>query len=246
MGANDSITVSNAITITDGGGLALLAGGALNIDAPIKAEGTSSVALVYDASDPANLSFGLTATGFSGSLGFTKADGSAATASQGGSLTVNYAAYTLLYSMSDVGHINDSDTTLQGNYALAGSLDASTVTGWIPLGTDGAGNLLNSGHGFTGSFTGLGHTIANLTVDIGSSQAAGLFGLALGSLRDIGVVGGSIKGGDVVGALAGDASRSPMPMPRRRSAAPTSSAGFSGRLNRPPTSMPRGRSAARG
>ncbi len=202
-GAGAPITVSNAVTITDGGSLALLSGGALAIDAPIKAEGATSVALVYDASNPANLSFGLTAAGFAGSLSFTKADGSAATSSQGGSLAIDGAAYTLLYSMSDVAGINASDAALQGNYALAGSLDASSVTGWIPLGTDGASNVLNGISGFSGGFTGLGHTIANLTVDIGSNTYAGLFGYASGVLRDIGLTGSAVTGRVDVGALAG-------------------------------------------
>ncbi|MEI9991651.1 MAG: MBG domain-containing protein [Rhizomicrobium sp.] len=202
-GAGDPITVSNAITIADGGSLGLLSGGALNIDAPIKAEGATSVALAYDYSDPTNLSFGLTSLGFTGSLGFTKADGSTATSAQGGSLIVNGASYTLLYSMSDVAGINASDAALQGNYALAGSLDASSVTGWIPLGTDGASNVLNGISGFSGGFTGLGHTIANLTVDIGSNTYAGLFGYASGVLRDIGLTGSAVTGRVDVGALAG-------------------------------------------
>ncbi len=199
-GAGDPITVSNAVTITSGGALALLSGGALAIDAPITAEGATSVALKYNTGNSTNLSFGLTAAGFTGSLSFTNADGSAATASQGGSLAINGVPYALLYSMSDVAAINASAATLQGNYALAGSLDGSSVTGWVPLGTDGAGNILNS-TGYTGSFTGLGHVIAKLTIDTGSNDIAGLFGFTDGAVRDLGLTGGSVKGGSYVGGL---------------------------------------------
>ncbi len=201
-GAGDPITVSSAITIASGGSLGLMSGDVLSINAPIKAEGAVSAALGFDGSDPANLTFGLTATGFTGSLSFTKADGSAATSGQGGSLVLNGASTTLLYSMSDLAGIN-TDSGVQGNYALAGSLDASSVTGWVPLGANSAGALLNSSHGFTGSFTGLGHTVANLTVDIGAHTFAGLFGLANGTVRDIGTVGGSVTGLQDVGGLVG-------------------------------------------
>ena len=96
-GSSDPITVSNDLTISDGGALALLSGGALAIDAAVTAKGSTSVSLAYDSASATNLSFGLTSTGFTGSLGFANADGSTATSSQGGSLTINGTAYTLLY-----------------------------------------------------------------------------------------------------------------------------------------------------
>lgn len=97
------------------------------------------------------------------------------------SLTINGTHYTLLHSMADVQNINNN---LSGSYALASPLDATGVS-WIPLGTDGAGNI--SGSGFTGTFAGLGHTISNLTVTIGSSNHAGLFGYVgnKGMIRDL-------------------------------------------------------------
>ena len=201
-GAGAPITVAAPIEVDGTGSLGLLSGGSLTIDAPITVTGAGSVALAFDSSNASNLSFGLTSTGFTGSLNFTGASGNAVSSSQGGSLAINGSVYTLVYSMSGLSGIN-TDSGLQGHYALAGSLDASATTGWVPLGTDDAGNLRNSYNGFSGSFTGLGHTVSNLTVDTGSASFAGLFGYATGTLRDIGVAGGSVSGSNEVGGLVG-------------------------------------------
>jgi GLUG motif-containing protein len=106
------------------------------------------------------------------------------------SLTINGAAFTLLGSMADVQNINNN---LTGNYALANSYSASGITNWAPLGS--------TGRGFTGSFEGLGNTISNLTVNVGSSDDAGFFATNFGTIRDVGVVGGAVIGGQVVGGL---------------------------------------------
>ena len=90
--------------------------------------------LNYDASDAANL-LGLTSLGFTGSLSFTKADGTTATSDQGGSLSINGTSYSLLYTMDQLDAIDatsavDGSTItgygpgLAGHYALASSLDA--------------------------------------------------------------------------------------------------------------------------
>src|SRR5215831_1537949 len=74
----------------------------------------------------------------------------------------------------------------QGNFALAKSLDASTVTNWMPIGTNGAGQVLN-GTGFTGAFEGLGNTIANLKISPASGNLIGLFGISDGTIRNVGL-----------------------------------------------------------
>ncbi len=135
-GTGDPITVSNDVTISDGGALALLSGGALAIDAAVTAKGSTSVSLAYDSASATNLSFGLTSTGFTGSLGFANADGSTAISSQGGTLSINGTSYTLIYTMDQFDAIDatsavDGSTItgygpgLAGHYALASSLDAS-------------------------------------------------------------------------------------------------------------------------
>ena len=65
--------------------------------------------------------------------------------------------------MGDVANINATGTTLAGDYALAKPLDATGVT-WTPIGTNGAGTVLNSGNGFTGAFQGLGNTISTSVI----------------------------------------------------------------------------------
>ncbi len=120
----------------------------------------------------------------------------------GASFTLNGTSYDLLYSMSDVQNINNN---LSGDYALANPLNASSTTGWIPIGADGNGNILNSGNGFTGTFAGLGNTISNLTVNPQNISYVGLFGYAGpgSTIRNFGLVNASVRGvGDVGGLVA--------------------------------------------
>jgi filamentous hemagglutinin family protein len=125
---------------------------------------------------------------FSNGAGITYPGGSGS----GASFTLNGTPYTLLYSMSDVQNINSN---LSGDCALANPLDASSVTGWIPIG--------NGSSGFAGVFAGLGNTISNLSVN--QSEYAGLFGYVVSgaSIRNFGLLNASVTGGDDVGGLVG-------------------------------------------
>lgn len=195
--AGASLTVANAITLESGSALGLFASGALTINAPITVKGAGEVSLAYDTSSPAKFSFGLTGTGFTGSLTYLAADGTAAISDQGGALTVNSDAYTLLYSMADLVNINRLG--LSGKYALAASLDAggTSYTGAL-IGTGVDSNSI-----FRGKFEGLGHTIGNLTI-AATGDSVGLFGFAYGSIQNIGLVGGSFAGAQRVGSLVGE------------------------------------------
>ena len=176
--AGAPLIVSSAITIQDGGSLTLNSAGALRINAPVTMQGASTAALGYDASDPTNLTFAIGAP-----LTYVNADGSAATASAGGTLSINGQSYQLLYTMDDLAGINNGS----GNYALVNSLSPT-------------GSYSNAIVGiFSGTFDGLGHTVTGLTID--SSTYAGLFGYLTGTVRDIGVIGGSVTGGYSSGAL---------------------------------------------
>ena len=198
-GAGEPLTVADAVTINATGSLGLVSGGALNIDAPVTVTGAGGVNLGYAPSSPTNLGFDLTGAGFLGSLTF------ASGFSQ--KLDINGAVYTLLYTAAQVQALNASSGALQGNYALANSLDAASVAGWVPIGTNGTGTALNGGLGFSGVFTGLGHTISNLSVTTVSNWA-GPFGYSTGAIRDIGIVGGSVtlNGGASLGGLVGQTS----------------------------------------
>ena len=190
--ATGPITVANALTLPGTNVLALNTASTLSIDAPVTVTGAGAVNLTENGG---GVSFDLGSSGFAGDIQFT------GTPHSGQSLTIDGTAYTLLYSMGDVQNINNN---LNSNYALAGSLNASGTSGSIPLGTDGAGNRLNNGNGFAGLFEGLGNTISNLTVNIGGNNYAGLFGYASGTIRDIGLIGGSVTGSWYVGGLVGD------------------------------------------
>jgi len=95
------------------------------------------------------------------------------------SLAINSTAYTLIHNMTDLQAIN---TGLGGNYALAQSLDATSVSNWQPLGT--VSTLGSGGTGFTGDFTGLGNTISNLSI-VRTGDWDGLFGYSSGVIRDL-------------------------------------------------------------
>ena len=91
-----------------------------------------------------------------------------------------------------------------GEHSANGKLTAdiaATGTDWTPIGNDP--------NCFAGVFDGQGHTIAGLDNTGASSSPlfAGLFGHVLGTVRNVGVVGGNIQssaGNAKVGGIAGD------------------------------------------
>ncbi len=98
---------------------------------------------------------------------------------------------------------------LGATYTLANNIDFTAVLapdangnypgmwgsgGFVPIG--------NSSSQFTGTFDGGGHVINNLTIN-STADNVGLFGYSGGTIRDIGLIGGSVSGGVVVGALVG-------------------------------------------
>ncbi len=90
----------------------------------------------------------------------------------------------------------NSGTSYQGQEIY---LTADIIMGdeaWIPIGTDGCP--------FRGTFEGWGHKICNLVVDNDGKDYAGLFGyINGGSVRDVGVEGSSISGGNYIGGICG-------------------------------------------
>ena len=92
-------------------------------------------------------------------------------------------------------------------YELTADLDFDTGTagdrtddaysnGWQPIGS----SYSNS---FTGVFDGGGHAIANLYVNLPSTDYVGLFGYLRGEVRNLGLVGVDVRGDGNVGGLAG-------------------------------------------
>ncbi|MBU2718211.1 hypothetical protein HF563_02120, partial [Acidithiobacillus ferridurans] len=110
-------------------------------------------------------------------------------------------AYGVILNQTQLQNINQN---LSGKFVLGTNLTlggGGTSGNFSPI---GFGNSSNTA--FTGVFDGLGHTINNLSINLpGSSAPVGLFSfLAQNSIvRNVGLVGGSIKGNGVVGTLVG-------------------------------------------
>ena len=90
---------------------------------------------------------------------------------------------------------------LKKHYKLAASISLPSVgagsSNWTPIGTNGSR--------FTGSFDGQNNTINGLTIGVISTQYAGLFGYIGngGSVKNLGLVGGTVTGSSGIGGLAG-------------------------------------------
>ncbi len=118
-------------------------------------------------------------------------------------LNINSTDYTLIHDMAALDAI---DTTgLGGAYALAINLDDSGTT------YDHALVGVDDTNAFAGAFAGLGNTITDLTIENTSATTKfwGLFGVNKGTIRDIGLVEGSVMAATVsgplfVGSLVGD------------------------------------------
>jgi filamentous hemagglutinin family protein len=190
LNAANDISVNAPITFggTAGAGLTLNAAHALAINTAIIVRGAGDVTLGYDASSTDNLSFGLTGSGFAGSLTYLSSSGSALTAGAGGTLRMNGGAYALLYTMDQIDGI---DANRWGNYALAGNLDMTGLLYNDPL-------IVQN---FRGNLTGLGHAISNLT-QIGPEAVLMVWNY--GTVRDIGMVGGRSEGASATGLLFGN------------------------------------------
>jgi filamentous hemagglutinin family protein len=107
------------------------------------------------------------------------------------------ASYTVINNLNALQAISGN---LNGKYALGTDISAAATAGW----NGGLGFApIGSGTRFAGIFTGLGHTITDLYINRPSEFSVGLFGVSSGTLRDVGLVGGSVNGYGAVGALAG-------------------------------------------
>ncbi len=106
-------------------------------------------------------------------------------------LTANIDLLGLLDANTN-GQIDKTRVTVVGEDHKA--IDVSVDTSWSPVGDNSADDDASR---FTGTFEGNGHTIANLWVNISSSDRAnnaGLFGVTGGSaqIRNVGVISGGV------------------------------------------------------
>jgi hypothetical protein len=200
---NAVIAWSTAATLT------LSAYHSIAIDAPITISGAGALVLtannnVGGASSGGTYSF---APGQSASFTgvYTSANDGGNSALDGaarGALTINGTSFTLINSMAQLDAIDgvsavNGSTVAQygpgrgGAYALADNLTASASYTSALIGT------------FSGVLEGLGHAISGLSINAPNSGNVGLVGMSTGAVRDTGLLGGSIVGGDYVGALVG-------------------------------------------
>ncbi|SMC96269.1 beta strand repeat-containing protein [Sporomusa malonica] len=106
-----------------------------------------------------------------------------------------------VYGLQGVGGYN----MVGKNHILVNDLDVSSAAAWNsgkgfnPIGSD----PLSGYPAFSGTFDGLGHTITGLTINRPGDGYIGLFGYSTGTIRNVGLVGGSITGSSTVGGLVG-------------------------------------------
>jgi len=112
------------------------------------------------------------------------------------------AGYTAIRSAKDLDNVRKN---LSGNFILTANIDLKGWGNWLPIGKDSAAP-------FKGIFDGNGYVVKNMTVDVQSTSGkvyAGLFGFfSGGSLKNLGISGGSVKGSTnaSVGGIVGAAS----------------------------------------
>ncbi|MEO8374421.1 MAG: MBG domain-containing protein [Sphingomonas bacterium] len=119
-------------------------------------------------------------------------------------------AYMLVNNVNDLQNMN---LNMTGTYALGKDIDASSTASWnagagfVPIGTDGLGTILNNYRGFVGRFEGGGHTISGLTIVRPTIDGVGLFGIAGdgGDFRNFHIVNANITGHSYVGGVIGSA-----------------------------------------
>jgi hypothetical protein len=175
----------------------------ININANLNASGTGKLALEYGQG---------TANGTGSTYNFNNGAkinlpaGNNFSTKQGSSGTTT--AYTVITDLGVAGSTTAMDLQgISGNlgrrYALGADIDASTTATWN--GGSGFQPLGNSVTTFNGTLDGLGHTITGLTIDRPTTTYVGLFGSTgvPGRINNLGLIGGSVKGQEKVGALAG-------------------------------------------
>ncbi len=185
--------------------LTLKASNNININAPMNATGTAGLALkfgqastnggssTYNVNAPVNLASG---TSFSTQLGST-------------GTTITWTVITTLGAQGDATvapttmSLQGVNTGLTGHYVLGADINASGTSSWnAGAGFTPIGSSTNTA--FAGVFDGLGHTITGLYINRPSTSNVGLFGVVNGgTVRNVGLVGGSVTGSMRVGGLAG-------------------------------------------
>ncbi len=202
-GTQGNVNIDDAVSWS-ANKLTLNASNNVNINAVMTASGSASLDMEPGSG---NVNVALGASGFNGRVDF----------SGSGTLTMNNHVYTVINSLGT--QTSSGDGTLQGTvgdlggyYALGSNTNAAGTSSW----NGGAGFTSIGGGGtttltlpqeFSGVFDGLGHTVNNLTINVGNAVGVGLIGAVAsgGVVRNIGLSGGSVTvtGSYDVGPLVG-------------------------------------------
>jgi filamentous hemagglutinin family protein len=221
LNAGNDIDINGKLTLSNKAALVLSAGNNINVNAPMAASGTAT--LSFTATNDVNVNAVMTAVG-TASLDFEPGSGNLnmALGPDGFTgrvdicircpLTIDGNQYIVINSLGSSNtllsnNLQGIENNLSGYYALGGNIDASTTSTWksgagfLPLGD----NNNASGNSFSGVFDGLGHTIKNLTINRPNANYVGLFGYGSSGaiIRNVGLIGASIKGNNYVGGLVG-------------------------------------------
>ncbi len=159
-----------------------------NINITTSADNTDNIIIGYDAYDETN--------------GYKIADPGTAIATVNGSDFITKADGYMW--VEDVEQLQAINTNLSGNYALRNSIDATATSSWNN--NEGFKQIGTANNEFTGKFDGLDYNIFGLTINRSGENNVGLFGVVDGAnINNVTLVGGSITGGQSVGAIVGSA-----------------------------------------
>lgn len=186
--------------------LSLAASDSININAPMTASGTASLLMDHggyafnqETIQPGSgVNMGLSADGFTGRVEFKDVLDQSHTDNL--RLIINREGYTLLTHVGDQGSTSKVDLQgidggLDGNFALAADIDAAQAQKFKSIGSQTKP--------FSGRFEGLGNQIADLNIDRRGESHVGLFAVSEGSIRNLALKHGSVKGSDGAQIVAG-------------------------------------------
>ena len=108
----------------------------------------------------------------------------------------NWETYTPIYTAEALQNINND---LSGNYVLMNDIDVAketnkTENNWTPLGPIRV---------FYGKFSGDGHVVSGININMPNRDTQGLFGNSTGIIKNVGVENSSIIGSGMVGGICG-------------------------------------------
>jgi len=207
-GSDGDINVNQAVSWS-ANTLTLNAQADINVNAAMTGSGTAKLAFKYGQSA---VSSGNSST-YNISAAVSLPSGSNFSTQLGTDGTVkSYTVITSLGSAGDESLLSATNslqglgysTRLSGNYVLGADIAASGTSTWnsnsgfSPIGASATAP-------FTGTFDGLGHTVAGLTINRSTTYFVGLFGYVgtAGVVKNVGLTSDSVIGGSSVGGLVG-------------------------------------------